>query len=74
MTPATIVALAVETETHHVGIMDNFGFGVLALVIFLALGLVTLSFRNVANRHSHKADAYAKTHAAELEQAGHGHH
>lgn len=29
-------------------------FGVAFLVVFLALGLVTYSYRNVANRHSHK--------------------
>ena len=28
---------------------------------------------NVANRHSHKAEAYAKAHANDVQQAGHGH-
>lgn len=73
MTLATIVALA-ATEEHHVGLFDNIGYGVVALLIFLLLGAVTLSYRNVANRHSHKAEAYAQTHGTDLEQAGHGHH
>ena len=48
-------------------------FGIIALVVFGALALVTLSYRNVANRHSHKADAYAAPHANDVQQAGHGH-
>lgn len=73
MSLATTVVLAVAETEEHIGLFDNMGFGVIAFVIFLALALVTLSFRNVANRHSPKAEAYAKTHAAEL-QAGHGRH
>jgi len=48
-------------------------FGIIALVVFGSLALVTLSYRNVANRHSHKADAYAAKHANDVQQAGHGH-
>lgn len=74
MTLATIVTLAAEGGAHHGNVQaETFVFGVIAMVGFLALALVTLSFRNVANRHAAKADAYAKTHAAEL-QAPHGHH
>lgn len=72
MTLATTLAAAAEGE-HHVGLFDNVGFGIIALVAFLALMVVTMSFRNVANRHSGKAEAYAAAHADELE-AGHGHH
>jgi hypothetical protein len=74
MTLATILAAAAESGEHHVGLFDNIGYGILAFVVFVALGFVTLSYRNVANRHAHKAEAYAETHAAELSQAGHGHH
>ncbi|MFV0374247.1 hypothetical protein [Microbacterium sp.] len=73
MTLAAILVTAAAEGEHHVGLFDNIGFGVIALVAFLALALVTVSFRNVANRHSAKAEAYAQTHADELE-AGHGHH
>ena len=72
---ATIVALAAGEAEHHGNVQaETFVFGVIAFVVFLLLGLVTLSYRNVANRHAHKAEAYAKAHGAELAQAGHGHH
>jgi hypothetical protein len=75
MTLAMIVALAAETTEHHGNVQaETFVFGAIALVVFLALGAVTLSYRNVANRHAHKADAYAKAHPADQIQAGHGHH
>lgn len=75
MTLATIVALAAGEAEHHGNVQaETFFFGVIAFAVFMLLGLVTLSYRNVANRHAHKAEAYAKTHANELAQAGHGHH
>ncbi len=78
MTVATtalhVLAAAAETEHHGNVQAETMIFGVIALVLFLLLGLVTVSFRNVANRHSHKAEAYAATHAHELAQNGHGHH
>lgn len=40
-------------------------FGGIALVVFIVLGLVTYSFRDVANRHSGKAEAYAREHGSE---------
>jgi hypothetical protein len=33
----------------------------------------TMSYRNVANRHAHKAEAYAKAHPVDQAQVGHGH-
>ena len=75
MTFATIAALAAGEAEHHGNVQaETFIFGVIALIVFLALGLVTVSYRNVANRHAHKAEAYAETHATDLAQAGHGHH
>lgn len=75
MTLATIAALAAGEAEHHGNVQaETFIFGVVAFVVFLLLGFVVLSYRNVANRHSHKAEAYAKTHAQDLAQAGHGHH
>ena len=70
MTIATIIALATETAEHHGNVQgETFVFGAIAMVVFLALGFVTLSYRNVANRHSAKAEAYAKKHGKD----GHGH-
>lgn len=74
MTLATIIALAAE-EAEHTGnvALETAGYGIVAILVFAALALVTLSYRNVANRHSHKAEAYAKAHADDVQQAGHGH-
>ena len=48
--PSLILAAAGEIELP----MPPWAFGVVAGVVFLALGLVTFSYRNVANRHAHK--------------------
>lgn len=74
MSLATILLAAAETEHHGNVQAETFIFGVIALVVFVALGAVTMSYRNVANRHAHKAEAYAEAHATDLAQAGHGHH
>jgi hypothetical protein len=74
MTLATIIAFAAEETEHHGNVaLETVGFGITALLVFGALALVTASYRNVANRHSHKADAYAAAHANDVQQAGHGH-
>jgi hypothetical protein len=73
MTLATLVALAAEESGHGNVALETVVFGIIALATFGALALVTLSYRNVANRHSHKADAYAAKHANDVQQAGHGH-
>ncbi|GAA5208563.1 MULTISPECIES: hypothetical protein [Microbacterium] len=74
MTLATIIAIAAE-EAEHTGnvALETVGYGIVALVVFGALAMVTLSYRNVANRHSQKAEAYAKAHANDVQRAGHGH-
>ncbi|MFJ6679524.1 hypothetical protein ACIQLK_10440 [Microbacterium sp. NPDC091382] len=69
----TIVLAAAETEHHGGNVMGTtFGYGIVAFVLFLLLALVSLSYRNVANRHAHKAEAYAAKNP--VQQAGHGHH
>ncbi|GAA5099375.1 hypothetical protein GCM10025760_35450 [Microbacterium yannicii] len=74
MTLATIIALAAEESEHHGNVaLETVGYGITAIVVFAALALVTLSYRNVANRHAHKAEAYAKAHANDVQRAGHGH-
>lgn len=75
MTLATILALASAEAEHHGNVQaETFIFGLIAFIVFMALGLVTLSYRNVANRHSRKAEAYAKAHPVDQAQVGHGHH
>ena len=73
MTTATLIALAAETAEHHGNVaLETFWYGAVALAVFTLLGIVTLSYRNVANRHAPKAEAYARTHPAPKIE-GHGH-
>ena len=72
----TITPLLVRaSEEAHAGnvALETVGYGILAFVVFCALALVTVSYRNVANRHSPKAEAYARAHANDIPQSGHGH-
>jgi hypothetical protein len=57
-------------EEHELApmLMDPVWFGVVAGAVFLLLGFVTWSFRDVANRHSHKSGA------AEQSDLGHERH
>ncbi len=74
MTVATILALAAEEAEHHGNVaLETVGYGIVALAAFGLLALVTLSYRNVANRHAHKAEAYARAHANDVQRTGHGH-
>ena len=74
MTLVSLLAFAAEESEHHGNVaLETVIFGSIALAVFGLLALVTASYRNVANRHAHKAEAYAKTHAAELQRSGHGH-
>ncbi|MDY0909622.1 hypothetical protein [Microbacterium sp. CFBP9034] len=74
MTIATIVALAAEETEHHGNVaLETVGYGIVAVAVFAALAIVTLSYRNVANRHSQKAEAYTRAHANDVQHMGHGH-
>ncbi|WP_439592622.1 hypothetical protein [Microbacterium sp.] len=74
MTLATLIAFAAEETEHHGNVpLETFWYGLVAIISFGLLALVTLSYRNVANRHSAKAEAYAKAHANDIQQSGHGH-
>ncbi|GEP27228.1 MULTISPECIES: hypothetical protein [Cryobacterium] len=58
---------AVLTEVEHIALpLPLIAYPMVAAVLFLALGIVLWSFRDVSNRHSGKADAYAAAHG------GHG--
>lgn len=74
MTIATLLAFAAEESEESGSVaLETVGYGIVAVIVFAALALVTLSYRNVANRHAHKAEQYAKAHANDVERAGHGH-
>ena len=62
----TIIAtLIAETEELAPLLMPPIAFSGIAVVLFLALGFVTWSFRDVANRHSNKTSkAGADSHGA----------
>jgi len=70
---AQIAMAAAETEHHGNVAMETLIFGVIAAGLFALLGLVTFSYRNVANRHSAKAEAWAEKHGKDGHGAGHGH-
>jgi len=63
---ATLIAASVAgAEEHHGNIMlETIVFPIIALAAFGLLALVTFSYRDVANRHAAKAEAYARTHGA----------
>ncbi|UOQ61039.1 hypothetical protein MUN76_03425 [Leucobacter rhizosphaerae] len=61
------IAVAAE-EGHHVVNELPFPapvFGVIVFAAFTAFAIVTFSFRDVANRHAAKAEAYAREHGAD---------
>ncbi len=64
-------AVSAAEAGHHENVMlETLIFGGIAAVGFGALALVTLSYKNVANRHAAKAEAWA---ARNGHGAGHGH-
>lgn len=56
-----------EAATHAELPFPAFVFGLIAAVIFIALGFVAWSYRDVSNRHAHK------TSGAQGHDSGHGH-
>ncbi|TFD09262.1 hypothetical protein [Cryobacterium sp. TMT1-66-1] len=66
---------AVLTEVEHIALpLPLIVYPVVAAVLFLALGVVLWSFRDVSNRHSGKADAYAAAHGGHGGTTGIGGH
>lgn len=58
---------AVLTEVEHIALpLPILAYPLVAAVLFFSLGLVIWSFRDVANRHSAKANAFTAAHG------GHG--
>lgn len=45
--------------------MPNWAFALTAFIIFLFMGIVAWSFRDVANRHAHKTSGNAHHNAGE---------
>jgi len=56
-------AVVAEAGKPAVFGMEPWVLGVVVLCVFAALAFVTWTYRDVANRHSHKAEADAAQHA-----------
>ena len=69
---AQIAMAAAEAEHHGNVAAETVIYGIIAAVVFAALGLVTLSYRNVANRHADKAEKFAHENPESGHGAGHG--
>jgi heme/copper-type cytochrome/quinol oxidase subunit 2 len=55
--------LASEAAVHHAELpIPAFFYGVIAMGVFLVLGGVAWSYRNVANRHDHKTSSQQAHH------------
>jgi hypothetical protein len=65
----TILAAA---ETHVELPMPTWAYGTIAIVTFLALLGVLMSYRDVANRHSHRSASDASSHAGAPGATHHG--
>jgi len=63
---------AVLAEVEHTQLpVATWVYGLVALIVFAALVFVVWSFRDVANRHSAKANAYAAAHGGAASHGGH---
>lgn len=57
-----LLAVAAAEEQAPL-LMPNWAFALTAFIIFAVLGLVTWSFRDVANRHAHRVGSGSDEHA-----------
>ena len=67
-----MLLLAIAAAEEHAAplLMPNWAFALTAFLVFLILGVVTWSFRDVANRHSHRVDAADDHHDNAQSSAG----
>ena len=67
MSFAALVIAAAEGGHHVVNELPIpfWMYGVIVFALFVVLAAVTFSFRDVANRHIEKAEAYARDHGGE---------
>ncbi|MCX7522243.1 hypothetical protein OSC27_08125 [Microbacterium sp. STN6] len=63
---------AVLAEAEHALPAPTWVFGVVPLVLFAVLAFVLWTYRDVANRHVHKAEAAASDHAGSPGATSHG--
>ena len=65
-------AVLAQTETTNELFMPPWGFGLTAIIIFAVLGFVIWTYRDVANRHSHRTGPHAAEHATAPGATHHG--
>ncbi len=65
----TVLAAA---EAHVELPMPTWAYGAIALAVFFVLAVVAWSYKDVANRHSHKAPTDAASHAGAPGATHHG--
>ena len=68
---SSIAAVAEAAEEHGNPKLHTWPAGLIAAIVFFALAMVTLSYKNVANRHHDKAERYAAEHGTDEHGAGH---
>ena len=61
-----------EAEAHVELPMPTWAYGAIAIVVFIALSFVVWSFKDVANRHSHRSGPDAAAHAGAPGATHHG--
>jgi len=62
----TLLSVLAETEAGHVELpIPAFFFGLIAFVVFVALAIVTWSYRDVAHRHRNKWSSAPDHHGAD---------
>jgi hypothetical protein len=64
MSLLSTIVLAAEVAKATL-IFPNWVFPLIAISVFTALAVVVYSFRDVANRHSHKVDGAASAHGTD---------
>lgn len=69
---SVVTIIAAGAEKHFPLFAPTWVFGVGPLVIFAVLAVVLWTYRNVANRHIHKAEANAAGHAQSAGATTHG--
>jgi heme/copper-type cytochrome/quinol oxidase subunit 2 len=57
-----LVTVLAAVDEHVQLPFPTFVFGIIAAVVFVVLGFITWSYRDVANRHPHKSSKFAQTH------------
>jgi protein-S-isoprenylcysteine O-methyltransferase Ste14 len=67
-----IAGFVTQTEEQPRLLFPEWAYGVIALVFFGVLAFIVWTYRDVSNRHIHKAEPHATEHLAGPGAASHG--